>query len=268
MHLACGLRKIDARFGLVDFCRIGDSRIRLRPAIERAALQRAERTRHQAGAALRQDVVQLPRRHVGPDGDGLGETHRSGVETLLHAHDVCRRLVVPRHDRPLNGRGAAPAGQCRGVQVEAAEPRRGEDSGGQQEPIRNDDGGVGMKRGEVALRVLALEALGRAHFKSGAFGKAMDRRLAFHHAAPRRPRGLGVDGRDLVTGAQNLRERRHGELRRAHEDDAQGHRCVRLRDRSDRRQSASAVRACFLNLRTTMSRFRAERKSIISLPSR
>ena len=53
VHLARGFAEIDARLGLVDFCRIGDARSGLRRAIERAALQRAQRPHHQARAALR-----------------------------------------------------------------------------------------------------------------------------------------------------------------------------------------------------------------------
>ncbi len=86
VHLARGLGEIDARLRLVDLCRVGHARGRLRHAIEQAALQRAQRAHHEARAALGEHVVQLAGRHVGPDGDGLGEADGAGIEPLLHAH--------------------------------------------------------------------------------------------------------------------------------------------------------------------------------------
>ena len=52
-------------------------------------------------------------------------------------------------------------------------------------------------------------------------GELMDRGLALLHAAPRGPGRLGVDGSHLMAGRRDRRQRRDGEFRRTHEDDAQ-----------------------------------------------
>ena len=57
-------RPVDARLRLVDLGGVGDASLRLRRAVERAALQRRERPHHQVGAERRQPVVQLARRLV------------------------------------------------------------------------------------------------------------------------------------------------------------------------------------------------------------
>ena len=48
------------------------------------------------------------------------------------------------------------------------------------------------------------------------------RRLG-RQAAALGPRGLRVDGRDLVALADQLGQSRHGEIGRAHESEAEGH---------------------------------------------
>ncbi len=55
---------------------------------------------------------------------------------------------IARHDGALDGRRTAPARKRGGMQVEAAEPRRGEDGFGQQQPVGDDDGGIGAESGE------------------------------------------------------------------------------------------------------------------------
>ena len=55
---------------------------------------------------------------------------------------------VAGHDGALDRRGAAPARQLRGVQVEAAEARRLEHGRRQDQAVGDDDGDVGGVRGE------------------------------------------------------------------------------------------------------------------------
>ena len=50
--------------------------------------------------------------------------HIAGVQTDVHLHDAHARFGIARFNRPLNRRRAAPTGQQRGVDVEAAVFRR------------------------------------------------------------------------------------------------------------------------------------------------
>jgi hypothetical protein len=71
---------------------------------------------------------------------------RAGVEPLLHLHDrITPVSAVAGQHRALDRRRAAPARQQRGVDVEAAEPRRVQDRLWQDEAIGDDDGDVGAR---------------------------------------------------------------------------------------------------------------------------
>ena len=122
--------------------------------------------------------------------------------------------------------GAAPRqrGSLEAMQVEAAEARRFEHRGRQQEAVGDDDGGIGGMRGEGGL--VCLAPLKLAGVSTGMPRRLGERCTGDLRSAMPRPAGtrrLRVDGDDLVPGADDLRQRRHGEVRRAHEDDAQGH---------------------------------------------
>ena len=87
------------------------------------------------------------------DRDAFGQRDRAGVEPGIHLHDHHAGLAVAGHDGALDGRGAAPARQQRGVAVEGAEPRSLEDRDRQQQPVGHDDGGIGAEdRGRPAAR--------------------------------------------------------------------------------------------------------------------
>jgi len=85
----------------------------------------------------------------------------------------------------------------------------------------NDDGDIGFQAGEGMLLVVRLEGPRREHADAGRVGKLMDRGLALLHAASGGPGRLRVDGSHLMAGRRDCRERRDGEFRRTHEDDAQ-----------------------------------------------
>ena len=86
-----------------------------------------------------------------------------------------------------------------------------------------------------------------------------------------RPAGggrAGVDGHDLVALADDLGEGRHGEIGRAHEDDAQGHARCQVGRGGGRRPAQSSPRACLANFLITTSRFSLEIWSMKSMPLR
>ncbi len=125
-------RPVDARLGLVDLLRVGGAFGGLRREGEDAAGKRGERAHHQIGAEAGETLRQLAGGGVGADRDALAHGDRAGVEARLHAHDHDAGLGVAGHDGAGDGRGAAPARQQRGVEVEAAvrAARRGSPAAG------------------------------------------------------------------------------------------------------------------------------------------
>ena len=145
------LAPVDPGLALVDLVGIGDAVVGLRRELQRAALQRAERAHHQVGAE------RAPARRAGrpPSCRGRSATrsamrHGPGVEPLVHLHHHDAALGIARHDRAVDRRGAAPARQQRGMQVEAAERHGIEDRLRQDQPIGDDDRGIGAMRAESA----------------------------------------------------------------------------------------------------------------------
>ena len=127
---------------------------------------------------------------------------------------------VAGHDGALDGRRAPPARQQRGVEVEAAAgaARRGSPSAGsarRRRPRRRPARG-----GEPLLPSAARSDFGVRTGMPKRSADLVHRRPPLGHAAPGRPRRLRVDGDDLVALADDLGQRRNGEVGRADEDDA------------------------------------------------
>ena len=85
-------------------------------------------------------------RVVGMNVHPFAEQDRTLVQPFAHLHDLDAGLAVAGHDGALDRRGAAPARQQRGVDVDAAEPRRLENGLGQDQAIGDDDGDIGVIR--------------------------------------------------------------------------------------------------------------------------
>ncbi len=158
----------------------------------------------------------------GVDAQDLRGQDRALVQPLGHAHDLDAGDLVPRHDRPLDGRRAAPAGQERGVEVEAAQPRRVENGGGQDLAEGHHHGGVEAEGRE------GRDLVGVTHGERGADRHAMGqgegvgrRGLQLMAAAPGGGR-LRIDGRDLVARVQQGGETGHGEVGGSQESQAHG----------------------------------------------
>ncbi len=102
------------------------------------------------------------------------------------------------------GRGAAPARQQGGVQVETAEARRVEHRLRQEKPVGDDDRGIEIERGEGPLFGLAFQRGGREDRNAVFLGEAMHRRQLFGHAATGLARRLRIDRDDLVAARREL----------------------------------------------------------------
>jgi len=182
-----------------------------------AALERSQRPRQERGADVRQPLGQGGGGVLRRDRDRLAEQDRTFVQAFGHAHDLDAGDPVAGHDGALDGGGPAPARQQAGVDVETAEAGRVEHLFQQDLAVGDDHGGVeieGLEGGDLLGR---LHAGGRADFEPQALREGMHRRGREHHAPTARPGRLGIDGRDLVPGGDQLREARHGEVGGSHE---------------------------------------------------
>ena len=177
------------------------------------------------------------------------------------------RLRVAVEDDVGDGRGAAVPGQQRGVHIDAAEARYGQQGGWQDAPIGGDHHEirpVGLQHG---CRLGALHLGGRMGGDAHGLRSHFDRcgrelaaaacglvRLADHgdHLAQITTFGEGLQGRD-------------GEGGGAHEDDAIG-RHGGLLQRAAATGASPALRRCILRLMT--SRLRRDRYSTKTLPLR
>ncbi len=188
--------------------------------------------------------MQFARSHVGADLHALGEADRTGVQPFGDAHDRDAALSVARHDGTVDGSGAPPARQERGMDIEGAVARALQNWRRQDEPIGHDNGGVGFKRTKVLLLLSALQPLRGAHGEPRLLGGLVNRRFARGHAPPRRAGRLCVDRGDIMARFENGAKSRHGEVGRAHEDDAH-HRAQScdLRGRGITRDSLFAIEA-------------------------
>jgi hypothetical protein len=153
-----------------------------------------QRVEDQARAHFRQAVVQVCGGFLCTDGGGFPQQDRAGVEACLHLHDADAGFGVARHDGAVDRGRAAPAGQERGVDVEAAEARGIEDGLRQDQAIGDDDGDIRAKGGEGGLFIGRFQADGMADGQAELGGAGVDRGRAQVLAASGGAGGLGVDG--------------------------------------------------------------------------
>ena len=87
--------------------------------------------------------MQVGGRHGIGDRDALGHRYVAGVEPGIHLHHHHADVGIARHDGAIDRRGAAPARQQRGVQIETTEPRRIENGLRQDHAIGDHHGRIG-----------------------------------------------------------------------------------------------------------------------------
>ena len=116
--------------------------------------------------------------------------HVAGVQSAVHLHDGDPAFGVSGQYRPLNRRGAPPARQQRGVNVQAAEPWRRQDGRRQDQAIGHHHGGIQLQIGEGLLGLRRLQAFRRAHRPAPRGGGGVHRAEALLLAPPGRPGGL------------------------------------------------------------------------------
>jgi hypothetical protein len=214
-------RPVDRRLALFDLARVDDAIGGLGVETQLSAREFVPAFRQQARAMRGQRADQIAGRVFGADPNARLAGHRTRVETFLHLHQADAGFGIARHDRALDRRGAAPTRQQRPVQVDAAEPRRGENREGQDQAIGGDDGGVHGEIREVFLRVGVSQGSGRQDPQSQRLRFRVHRRPGeFQTAATRGPRRLRVDRRYIRAQRDQRLQRGNSELRGAHEDDS------------------------------------------------
>ena len=189
--------------------------------MQRAGRQARQRRDDRLRAQPRQAIVQAGAVVVGADGLALDEQHRPGVQAFVHLHDGDAGLGVAGLDGALDGRGAAPARQERGVDVQAAEARRAQHLRGQEQAVGGHHHHVGARRPQPRLRVGIAQAA-RLLDRPAAFARQLLDRALLQGAAAA---GRLVDARehqhDAVAGGGDRLERKGGERRRAGEGDVE-----------------------------------------------
>ena len=177
---------------------------------------------HEIGAHVRELRAQLAR-SLAVDRRRHGREHRPGVEPALHLHDRDSRHPIAGEDRALDRRGAAPARQQRGMDVEAAIARRlaGSARAGsarRPRPRRRR----GSRAAKPACSSSLLSDKGVRTAIPARLGAPLDGGGGERLAAPGRPRRLRIDRGHIVPRREQGVERRHGEIRGSHEGDAHG----------------------------------------------
>ena len=218
-----GLVPVDPRLGLFDLGGVGDALFALFGQLQPAALQRAHRAHHQVGPERRQRVMQIGRRHRIRDRQPLGHRDVAGIEADIHLHHHHAALGIARHDGAVDRGGAAPARQQRGMQIEAAELRGVENGLGQDHAIGDDHGGIGVVGAKFLQRFRRLQGRRRQYGDTEPPRLLLDRGRLQLHAAPGGLCRAGIDRRDLVAMGDEFQQRRHREIGRAHEDQAERH---------------------------------------------
>ena len=204
-----------------------------------------ETLEQQSGAEVRQSLRQRRAGLVGADGRRTAGEDGAGVEAGVHLHDADPGDGVPGHDRPLDRRGAAPAGQEGGVHVDAAAGGRGEYGGGQQETVGGDHQDV---QGADTLQ-FRHDSLGRAHRKPEGFGAAARGTGRRSAATARRAVRLREHRGDGVwRGVQGAQDA-HGEVGSAGEPQREG----------AAQAFAASSRRCFSSFLRMRPRFRLDR---------
>ncbi len=173
---------------------------------------------------MHQTVVQFAGRHVLADRHLAGQRDRTRIQALVHLHHHHAGLFIAGHDRALDGGRPSPARQQRSMAVVAAVACPVEDCLGQKQAVGDNDGDIGAEGAKALALFLLPEIDGGQHCQAEQLRRLMDRRfLQIEPAAPARPRRLGIDGDDLMTGIEQQAQSGNRKFRRSHEYDAKRH---------------------------------------------
>ena len=120
--------------------------------------------------------MQIGRGHPIRDRDALGHCDIAGIEADIHLHHHDTGLGIASHHGSVDRRGATPARQQRGMQIEAAEFWGIENGLRQDHAVGDDHGSIGVVRAKLRKRILRLQRLRRQD------GNLEPSRLLLHRA--------------------------------------------------------------------------------------
>ena len=216
-----GLRPVDPRVVDGDLRCVRDPLGRLRPGHDRAVRDPVDRRGQQRGTGHRQAAQQVARGVRGGDGLGHHPVHGPGVEALLQPEGRGAGDLVAVPQRGLHGRGAAPGGQQREVQVDPPEPGHVQRRPRHQRTVGDDHAAVRRQRAQGVEEPGLGQPPRRQHRDPGLVGQRPDGRADQPPPAPGGSVRPGQHGDDLVPGVQQRPQRRHGRLRGAGEQQPQ-----------------------------------------------
>ena len=209
---------------------VADAGLGLLDRLQLAASGKGQRAHDHLAAKLGQPVVQRAGGVCAFDGEGFGEQHVAGVQAGIHLHDGDAGLRVARFNGAVNRRGAAPARQQRGVDIQATQPGRVKHPLRQDQPVGGHHHHVGicrfngLARASGVFRVFAVQpqASGLGNGNGVALRPLLDGRGVQLHAAPGGPVGLGQHQRNVKTGGQQLGQGDTGEFGGTGKNDTHG----------------------------------------------
>ena len=172
---------------------------------------------------------------VGRNRQGLVQQHVARVQPGIHLHDGDAGLAVARLNGAVDGGCATPAGQQRGVDVDAAQPRQVQHPLRQQQAVGGHDHDVGLrsKQGSACslgiLWVFAIQpqAAGLGHGQAMRQCSLLDGRSLQLQAAAGGAIGLGQNQWHGIARLHDVQQGLLGKLRRsgknnAHDEKAKG----------------------------------------------
>ncbi len=220
--------KIQRGFGLVQLGRVGHAFGRLGHARQAAGRQGGQGLHDRRGARGGQIVVQGRRGLFRTDRHPADQQHVARVQAGVHLHDGYPGFRVARLDGALDGRGAAPARQQAGVDIQAAAGRQVQHPLRQDQPIGRDhhdirrDGQQLVARlgGFVGVAPVQAQAARLRDRNAGGQRRLLDQAGRELEPAPGRAVGLRQDQRNRMAGRQDGFQRKAGKIGRTSKNNA------------------------------------------------
>ncbi len=131
-------RPVEPCLLFLDLARIGNAHRRLLLGLHPARLQVEERRSYQVRAKRRELIVQGTGVLILSDRKATLRKQRPGIQTRVHPHDRNPRFTIAREKRALNRRGAAPARQERGMNVQRSVRSDNKERRRQDHAVRSD----------------------------------------------------------------------------------------------------------------------------------
>ena len=139
----------------------------------------------------------------GLNGIAVGADNGAGIQPGIHLHNAHAGFGITGSNGTLNGGSTAPARQQRGVDVQAASARNGEDFGGQQQAVGGHHHHIGLLCGQECGSFGVAQGGGLRQRQTQRLGGLFYRAGLQLHAAAFGAVGLGEHQHHVKTGSGN-----------------------------------------------------------------